>query len=94
MEKQFIVITENKRVKGKITGSLYQIKNNRPVRISDFGFLPQSNRGMESEVVNALVVFGSLPEKALTEEGYINYKEKNYNLLIVEGRGLNYIQSF
>jgi len=84
--KSFIVITESGRVKGTITGSLYQIKANKPQRISDWGFSKQSNAGQRSEAVKALVVFGALSKK--------DAAENNFSLLLVEGQSLTYINQY
>jgi len=84
--KSFIVITESGRIKGNITGSLYQIKANKPQRISDWGYSKQSNRGHRSEAVKALVTFGALSAK--------DAAANNFSLLLVEGQGLNYINQY
>lgn len=95
MKKSFIAVLEFGRVKGKITGSLYQIKSNKPVRISDFGYSKQSNKGARSEVVSALVTFGSLPKTALNESGFERKFDGDYYLMIIESRekGIAYIET-
>jgi hypothetical protein len=84
--KSFIVITESGRVRGKITGTLYKVKANKPQRISDFGYSKQSNKGVRGESVKALITFGELSAK--------DAAESNFSLLLIEGQGLNYINQY
>lgn len=88
--KNFVVITESTRVKGKIIGSLYKIQDNQLRRISDFGYSKQSNRGALHEAVKALVTFGALPGNKIDSAGMLIPERKNYNIFIIEGQGLNY----
>lgn len=88
--KYFVAITERKRKAGKIVGDLYEIKKNRLIRISGFGFSKQSNAGTNTECIKALVTFGALPQQVLTEEFGKNALP-SYHLTVIEGTGLNYV---
>ena len=61
---------------------------------NDFTCSLGSNRGITTEAVQALINNRELPINAIGENDYINHKISNYNLIIVEGKGLNYVNQF
>ncbi len=89
----FLVSTEVGRAKGRISFYIAEIMPNKGLRLidNDFTCSKTSNKGIESEAVQALVNKNELPVTALNESHYRYGKLKNYALIIVEGRGLNYI---
>lgn len=92
-KKIFLVCTEEGRVKYKTSFYIAEIMPNKGLRLidNDYQCLLRSHRGLESEAVQALVNAGELPINAITAEHYINRKVKNYTLIMIEGRGLNYV---
>ncbi len=93
MKTTYLVITEKGRVRGRTSGSVIKISESENKLITELDYNSASNRGQESEAIAKLVEIGELPDDALSNPGYINYdyKKDNYNLILVEGLGLNYI---
>jgi hypothetical protein len=91
--KVFLVSTEVGRHKGKISFYIAEIVPNKGLRLidNDYTCSTQCHKGIESEAVQALVNKNELPIIAITERHHLNPRVKNYVLVIVEGRGLNYI---
>ena len=89
----FLVSTEVGRIKGKISFYIAEIMPNKGLRLidNDYTCKIQSHKGIESEAVQALVNKRELPITAIKADHYINPRVKNYCLIIVEGKGLNYI---
>jgi len=89
----FLVSTEVGRVRGRISFYIAEIMPNEGLRLidNDFTCSKSSNRGIEHEAVQCLINKKELPNTALNESGYIDRKEKNYSLIIIEGQGMNYI---
>ena len=95
-KKTFLVSTEIGRVKGRISFYVAEIVPNKGLRLidNDYTCSAISNKGIESEAVQALVSKKELPITAITARGYKDARVKNYNLIIVEGKGLNYINQY
>lgn len=95
-KKIFLVSTEKGRVRGKISFYIAEIVPNKGLRLIDNDFVCsiQSNRGIESEAVQALINRGELPITARNEAGYRDGRVNNYKLIIIEGQGLNYINQY
>lgn len=89
----FLVSTEVGRVKGKISFYIAEIVPNKGLRLIDnfYQCSATSNKGIESEAVQALVNARELPITAISAAHYRDARVKNYSLIIIEGRGLNYI---
>lgn len=93
MKKTFLAITEQGRIKGKISFYIAEIVPNKWLRLidNDYTCSLRSNKGIESEAVQALVSKRELPITAISERGYMDKRVSNYNLIVIEGRGLNYV---
>lgn len=89
----FLVSTEVGRVKGRISFYIAEILPNKGLKLidNDFTCSRTSNKGIESEAVQALVNARELPITAISAAHYRDARVKNYSLIIVEGRGLNYV---
>ena len=92
----FLVSTEIGRIKGKISFYIAEIIPNEGLKLIDNDYVcsVQSNKGVDSEAVQALVTRKELPITAITSSGYRDGRVDNYKLIIVEGRGLNYINQY
>lgn len=92
-KRLFLVSTEVGRVRGRISFYIAEIMPNEGLRLinNTYQCSTSSHKGIESEAVQAIVNANELPITALTASHYRNDKLKNYSLIIVEGRGLNYI---
>jgi hypothetical protein len=92
-KKIFLVSTEFGRIKGKVSFYIAEIVPNKGLRLIDnfYTCSRTSNSGIENEAVKALVKAKELPLNAIATNGYRNHKIINYSLILVEGRGLNYI---
>jgi hypothetical protein len=90
----FLVVTERGRIRGKVSMHISEINiingSIEPISV-DSTFSYQSNRGIPTEAVRVLINKGRLPSCKLGNGGNIDYSKKDYTLIIVEGRGLNYI---
>jgi len=91
MKKTFVVFTEQGRVKGKITAGILK-KNDKFDFIREYNYSIGSNQGIKAEAIKELVKLKELPKEALDKSGYPNYLLVNElaEILIIEGRGLNY----
>lgn len=84
MKRLFLVITEKKRHRGKITYQIGEIINNELTLIhNNLKLYPNMNRGLKNEAINYLVTIGYLPNDKVTENGYINPNTQNYNIIMV-----------
>jgi hypothetical protein len=91
-ERTFFVLTERKRVKGKVSFYIAEIINGKMELIdNDLTVSVNKNRGLVNEAVNFMVTRGRLDRKHIDEHGYINQSEKNFNIIHVEGTDLTYI---
>jgi hypothetical protein len=92
MKKIFLVSTEVGRVKGRISFYIAEILPDKGLRLIDNDFVCSSRsfRGIDTETVQCLVNLGELPAEAIIGN-YRNDEYRDYVLIIVEGRGLNYI---
>lgn len=84
IKKTFVVSTETKRVRGKISFYIAEVIPNKGLRLidNDFKCSSTSNKGIETEAVNRLVELKELPEKVLDKAGYINPKKQHPFILI------------
>lgn len=89
----FLVSTELGRQRGRISFYIAEIMPNKGLRLIDnfYTCSAQSHRGIESEAVQCLVNNKELPITAINAQHYRDGRVKNYCLIIVEGKGLNYI---
>jgi hypothetical protein len=93
-ERTFFILTERKRVKGKVSFYIGELINGKVKLIdNDFTVRIQSNRGLVDEAVNFMVEHGRLDRKHINSQGYINYSEKNFNIIHVEGTDVTYLTS-
>jgi len=92
-KRLFLCSTEIGRVKGRISFYIAEIIPNEGLRLidNDYTCLTSSHKGLESEAVQALVNKNELPITAINKDHYRDGRVKNYSLIMVEGRGLNYI---
>jgi hypothetical protein len=92
-KKIFLVSTEVGRQRGRISFYIAEIVPNKGLRLIDnfYTCSATSHRGIESEAVQCLVNNNELPITAINAAHYRDGRVKNYSLIIVEGRGLNYI---
>jgi hypothetical protein len=92
METIYLTVSEQGRVRGRISGTVLRIDNNGSTIIGTLEIPIYSNQGLESETVKLLVDKKELPKEALDKSDYINYdyKEGKYRLILIEGKGLNY----
>lgn len=90
--RSFIVISEKGRKRGAISISIWEILDGRMhLLTTELHISAQSNRGIAHEAVKALVKIDELPSSCVTAQGYIDYREKNYQLVVIEGQGLTYV---
>ena len=94
--KTFLAFTELGRVKGRISFYIAEIVPNKGLRLidNDYTCSASSHKGVESEAVQALVSKKELPITAINASGYMDKRVKNYNLIMIEGRGLNYVNQY
>lgn len=92
-KKIFLISTEQGRIRGKISFYIAEIVPNKGLRLIENFFTCSmgSNKGLENEAIGFLITKGELPPTALNDSGYRNPKVNDYSLIMVEGRGLNYI---
>ncbi len=95
-KRTFLVSTETGRVFRKISFYIAEILPNEGMKLinNDHTCSMTSNKGIVNEVVELLVKIGELPKNSLDESGYMNFQNKNYNLIVIEGRGLNYVNQY
>lgn len=92
MKRLFIVLTERKRTKGKISYYIGEIINNEINFIgNDFKVSVSSNRGLLNEAVNFLVKKKIVPSNCIDAGGYIDEKNKDFNIIHVESTDISYI---
>lgn len=91
--KNFLVLTERKRKKGKISFYISQILDNGLKLIdNDFTCSKTSNRGLKNEVVNFLVSKDILDKSVVNDAGFIDYsKPLDFSIILVEATELCYI---
>lgn len=96
--RNFLAVSEKGRKRGKISFYIAEIMPETGLRLidNDLTLFAQSNRGFHTEIVLKLVEKNELPKDCIAEDGYINYSKKdgNYNIIFVEGQGLNYVNQF
>lgn len=95
-KKIYLVSTEVGRVKGRISFYIAEIVPNKGLRLidNDYTCSASSHRGLDSEAVQALVTKKELPITAISASHYRDARVKNYILIMVEGRGLNYVNQY
>jgi len=97
-KRNFLVITEVGRKRNVISFHISEIMPNKGLRLIDNDYVCSlsSNRGTHHEAVQALVNKKELPENALTTSGYIDFNilQKDYNLIMIDGKGLNYVSQY
>lgn len=94
MKTTYIIFTEQGRIRGRINGSVLKVTSKGTQRVTDFDFSPGMNRGIDSEIANALVKSNEWPKESLTNGDYINYdykEQNNIEFVKIEGRGINYL---
>ena len=89
----FLISTEVGRIKGRLSFYIAEIMPDKGLRLidNDFTCIIGSNRGIENEAVSCLITKKELSPLALDPGGYRNPETANYILIVVQGRGLNYI---
>ena len=78
--KRFLVVSEQKRVKGQTSVSVSLISEGKEQtkQIVFFNYNNGSNRGIEHESIRNLVATSVLPEHHINENGYIDWSKKDY----------------
>lgn len=90
--RTFFVLTEEKRLRGRISFYIGEIKDGKMEMLSnDFSVSKGSRRSLESEAINRLVQLQKLDEKYVDAGGYIKYDVKDYNIIHVESTNLAYL---
>ena len=90
--RNFLIVTEKGRKRGKISFYIAEIKENGLNLIdNDFTVIQGMHRGLKHEAIKRLVDLKYLDSKYINESGYIEYKNVDFNIILVEGQGLNYI---
>jgi hypothetical protein len=97
--KNFLAVSEKGRVRGKITFYIGEVMPDTQLRLIDdsLQLKPRNHKGFETEIVNLLVAKGELPKDCITDEGYVNYDPYlygTYQIIMVEGAGINGIRIF
>lgn len=84
--KTFIFKLEFKAAKyGKtVTNTVYRIKNNQPELVGETEYSTGSMRGHNHEAMRLIVSKGELPRTALTDSGYLNYKQADKMFKLIE----------
>lgn len=91
MNRLFLVLTEKKRIKRRVSFYIAEIVDNKMKLIdNDFNVLIGSNRGLLDEAVNFLVEKKVLPSNCVDAGGYINYENKDYNIIHIESQDIAY----
>lgn len=92
-KRTFFILTERKRVRNKISYYIAELINGEMILIDNYLLVSaKSNHGLVNEAVSKLVKCGRLDRKHITELGYINEDERNFNIIHVEGTDLCYIR--
>jgi hypothetical protein len=92
VERTFFVLTERKRIKGRISFYIGELINGKMNMIdNDFTVSARSNRGLLNEAVNRLIDLDVLCTKHVDSNGYINYRTKDFNIIHVESNDIAYL---
>lgn len=94
--KKFLIITELKRKRGKVSFYIAEITETG-LRLIDNDFTVSANKhkGYPSEVTKLLIEKGEIEPQFLTENGYINYSVKpNFLYIFANGTDLTYVDTF
>lgn len=90
--RTFFVLTEEKRLRGRISFYIGEIIDGKMKLIdNDFSVSKKSRRSLESEAINRLVQLQKLDEKYVDSGGYIKYDIKDYNIIHVESTNVAYL---
>lgn len=91
--KRYIFTIDERTRWGDVTGTIYNIKNNKVNYITEFSFRLGSCRGEVHEAFNALIKCGEIPQKYYTSSvtawsgaGYFEGNVKNYYSIERVGR--------
>jgi hypothetical protein len=88
--KTFLVVTEKGRIRGRISGAIYQMVDNKPVLlVGDYNYSAGSNPGDVAMAARKLVEEKHLPESCLDAGGYLT-DAADARMVMVEGSGLTY----
>lgn len=87
----FLAITQpgEKKNKGRTELSVYEIVNGELTWLCDTEYSTGSNPGTQAMAVQALVKGKHLPENKL-DGHFVNFKEQDYQLIMVEGKARTY----
>jgi hypothetical protein len=92
MPRTFLIITERKRVKFRITYYIGEIIDGKVKLLNNDLQVPTgSNRGLVNEALNHLIKIGELDSKFVDKGGYKEDPDKELNIIHVETTELAYI---
>ena len=98
-KRNFLVSTEKGRTRGKISFYIAEIVPNIGLRLIDNNYTCATNstESFYTQVINLLVSKNELPKKHLIKDVLVsnyNRKELPFNIIFVEGQGLNYVNQY
>jgi hypothetical protein len=91
-----LVVSEVGRIRNRISVDITVIEKEakgHALKFS-FDFSKGSNKGLSHEAISFLVEKGVLDKECIDASGYISslcYREMDFNFIVVEGKGLNYV---
>ena len=92
MKRTFLIITEKKRVKNRVSFYISEIIDGKVKLLdNDFTVSTKSNHGLVNEALNRLVKLKHLDDKYISDGGYKNDPEKDLYIIHIEGDSLNYV---
>lgn len=98
-KRNFLVSTEKGRTRGKISFYIAEIMPNVGLKLIDNNYTcsTRSTESFYSQVINLLVRKNELPKKYIIKDvlaSNYNRNELPFNIIFVEGHGLNYINQY